>query len=681
MERIGPYEVERELGRGGMGAVFLARDPRVGRRVAIKLVTNPDVAVGLRRFHTEAQATARLRHPAIVTVHELGEHGGRPYLVLEPVEGGSLKERLARGPLPPREAAELAHALAGALAHAHAQGVLHRDLKPANVLLTSSGAPVLSDFGLARDLSDTRERLTRTGELLGTPAYMSPEQANAEPASVGPAADVYGLGATLYAALTGRPPIAGASLVELLNALLFKTPDPPSALQPGVPPELDAICLRCLEKAPAARYASAAELEAALRRFLAGEEPTRSRALPALAALAAAACAALGALALLTTPDERGSLVARPPSPPAAEPDAPERPTAATTEPREAPRELERVHPIWAWPGRVEVCFTGSHLWVGGRELVAYDLDGAEPRPTWRLSEPPGPLLTLTALANERLLTSFAGEPGLTVRRAAAPEEVELTIATEAPPLQVAVSPAADHPWIAIADGTAVWVQTGDLVARPRWRSLARVSNVRQLVPSSDGALLLAVCGEASPRGEDFRERERALVVWDVATGAERGATSLHEAPSVACALPDGWLVALHGTGPVRRYSPDLGELEQPRDRDVVPGLPHPTASTGMIGRSVRLLWRLSDRRLLTVSGDVSDPGGNEVRLWTPATDGADAGSRWTLAEARAIEPKRGEAVRATVLAVAPDERHVAFVLGSGEERRPRVEVWSLPPP
>lgn len=363
MERIGPYEVERELGRGGMGAVFLARDPRVGRRVAIKLVTNPDVAVGLRRFHTEAQATARLRHPAIVTVHELGEHGGRPYLVLDPVEGGSLKERLARGPLPPREAAELAHVLAGALAHAHAQGVLHRDLKPANVLLTSSGAPVLSDFGLARDLSDTRERLTRTGELLGTPAYMSPEQADGRPGAVDRRSDVYGLGATLYAALTGRPPFEAPALIQLLSEVLSAAPAPPSSRAPEVPPALDAICLRALAKEPDERYATAGELADALTRWLeqgaASPRSAKGRAL-------AVGAAVVGALALA------GSLLLRTPAdPPTVTP-----PSAARDTTPRPPAGWERADAPGPTP---RYALEGATAWDAARGQVVL-FGGADPR-------------------------------------------------------------------------------------------------------------------------------------------------------------------------------------------------------------------------------------------------------------------------------------------------------------
>ncbi|RMG07105.1 MAG: serine/threonine protein kinase, partial [Planctomycetota bacterium] len=262
--RVGPYLVEALLGRGGVGVVYRARDERSGRSVAVKVLQGGDAEDRLR-FAREARAAARLRGPGIVAVVDVGQHGGHPYLVMELVEGESLQARLERtGPLPPEEAARVLEGVARAVARAHAQGILHRDLKPANVLLDREGTPWLTDFGLARRVGDEAERLTLSGTVLGTPAFLPPEQALGDRARVGPQSDVYGLGATLYAALTGRPPFPGRSVLAVLARVVEEAPPAPRALRPELPPELEALCLACLAKDPAARPAGAATFADAL---------------------------------------------------------------------------------------------------------------------------------------------------------------------------------------------------------------------------------------------------------------------------------------------------------------------------------------------------------------------------------------------------------------------------------
>jgi len=268
--RVGPFVLEGELARGGFGAVYAARDPRLGRRVAVKVAhvhaLDPE---DLARLGREAQAAARLDdHPGIVRVLDVGVEGGRPWIASELVEGRSLQDALREGPLGSRRVAELGRDLAAALAHAHARGILHRDLKPANVLLRPDGRPAVTDFGLAKDLLRRGQSLTETGTALGTPGYMAPEQAAGETRRTGSAADVYGLGATLYAALTGRPPFEGPGIVAVLHAVARTPPAPPRSVEPGVDPALEAIVLRCLAKAPADRFASAADLGAALAAWL-----------------------------------------------------------------------------------------------------------------------------------------------------------------------------------------------------------------------------------------------------------------------------------------------------------------------------------------------------------------------------------------------------------------------------
>jgi WD40 repeat protein len=267
------YEILSELGRGGMGVVYRARHLALKRLVALKMVLPGFVESA--RFRTEAASMARLAHPHIVQVHEVGEVAGVPYCALEYVSGGSLAQKLARTPQPPREVAALVQTLALAIAHAHQRGVIHRDLKPANVLLTDEGVPRITDFGLAKQMDDP-SGATQTGQVMGTPSYMAPEQAAGRTSEVGPAADVYALGAILYEGLTGRPPFTGTTTLGVLDQVLRQEPVSPRQLQPGVPRDLETICLKCLQKDPARRYASATDLAEDLRRFLAGE-PIRAR--------------------------------------------------------------------------------------------------------------------------------------------------------------------------------------------------------------------------------------------------------------------------------------------------------------------------------------------------------------------------------------------------------------------
>jgi hypothetical protein len=262
------YEVLQLLGRGGMGAVYLARHQRLDRLVALKVILGAAQAdpERLARFLREGQALARLEHPHILRLHDLAEHDGVPYMALEYATGGSLADRLRDGPLPPAEAAHLVEVLASAVHHAHRHGLVHRDLKPGNVLLTADGAFRVADFGLVRLLEDS-DRLTHSGAVLGTPAYMAPEQARGEGSAIGPAADVWALGVLLYECLTGRVPFRGGSTLDTLRLVAEAKPAPPRHLRPETPPELEAVCLRCLEKQPQRRPASAAALADALRAF------------------------------------------------------------------------------------------------------------------------------------------------------------------------------------------------------------------------------------------------------------------------------------------------------------------------------------------------------------------------------------------------------------------------------
>ncbi|MGO9469832.1 MAG: protein kinase domain-containing protein [Isosphaeraceae bacterium] len=268
---IAGYDIREELGRGGMGIVFKALERRLNRVVAIKTVseTTFTAPLQLRRFLAEAEVIARLSHPNIIPIYAVGEEAGRPYFSLELAEGGNLSERLAKGPITGRQAALLVETLARAVSAAHAAGIIHRDLKPSNVLLASDGTPKIGDFGLAKLLGDDSAR-TLSGEVLGTPSYMAPEQAEGRSRDVGPAADIYALGAILYQALTGRPPFLGASAIETMKLVVSTEAVPPRRLRPDVPRDLETITLKCLEKDPRGRYPDAGALADDLRRFLDG---------------------------------------------------------------------------------------------------------------------------------------------------------------------------------------------------------------------------------------------------------------------------------------------------------------------------------------------------------------------------------------------------------------------------
>jgi serine/threonine-protein kinase len=275
--RFGDYDLLAELGRGGMGVVYRARQISLSREVALKMIldTRGASSSDRARFRAEAEAAARLDHPGIVPIYEVGEHEGQPYFSLKLVEGETLAARLAAGPMPQREAARLMVEVARAIHYAHTQGILHRDLKPSNILIDSAGRPHITDFGLAKRI-DADASLTQTGAILGTPSYMAPEQAAGSRGEVGPAADVYSLGAVLYHMLTGRPPLVAANPVDTLLLILEQDPAPPRLLGVSIDRDLEMIVLKCLQKPADLRYATAAALADDLAAYLA-DEPVTAR--------------------------------------------------------------------------------------------------------------------------------------------------------------------------------------------------------------------------------------------------------------------------------------------------------------------------------------------------------------------------------------------------------------------
>jgi eukaryotic-like serine/threonine-protein kinase len=270
---FGKYAVEGEIGRGGMGVVFRARQTDLDRPVALKMILTGQLASPeqLARFGDEARFAARLQHPNIVSIYEVGEFLGQPYFAMQYIGGPSLARKLQQGRLAPEEAAHLVCAIAQAVEHLHQHGVIHRDLKPSNILLDEDGRPYVTDFGLVKLMGGDSHK-TSSGVIVGTPSYMAPEQAaSGKSRTVGPRSDVYSLGAILYEALTGQPPFREATPLDTLVQVLESEPTPPRQLQGAVPADLERICLRCLEKEPEYRYASAAALAQDLQRFLKGE--------------------------------------------------------------------------------------------------------------------------------------------------------------------------------------------------------------------------------------------------------------------------------------------------------------------------------------------------------------------------------------------------------------------------
>ena len=270
--QFGEYELLEEIGRGGMGIVYRAIQKSLQRVVAVKMLLRRDLAsqADLTRFRSEAEAAAQLDHPGIVSIFEVGEHQGHPFYSMRYIEGTTLSKRLQSGPIPPREGAQILLRVAEAVQAAHARGVLHRDLKPSNILIDLAGKPHVSDFGLAKRL-EGHQTMTHTGAILGTPCYMSPEQAAGSRGDVGPVSDVWSLGAILYQVLVDRPPFQASSPMDTLLAVLEVDPPLPRSINREVNRDLEMIALKTLQKPQDLRYASAADLANDLRAFLASE--------------------------------------------------------------------------------------------------------------------------------------------------------------------------------------------------------------------------------------------------------------------------------------------------------------------------------------------------------------------------------------------------------------------------
>jgi eukaryotic-like serine/threonine-protein kinase len=282
--QFGEYELLEEIARGGMGIVYKARQTNLNRLVAVKVLLSGPLAssADLQRFQAEAEAVANLQHPNIVAIHEVGEHAGQPFFSMDYVEGPCLSELIREHPLPAARAAGYVKTIAEAIQYAHERGVLHRDLKPSNVLIDHAGQPRIIDFGLAKrlssdpQLSTIDDQLTLTGQVLGSPNFIPPEQAAGKRGAIGCHSDIYSLGAILYHLLTARPPFVAATAHEIVHQVLNTEPVGPRSLNPSVPRDLETICLKCLQKEPHRRYRTAQELADELSRFL-RVEPIQAR--------------------------------------------------------------------------------------------------------------------------------------------------------------------------------------------------------------------------------------------------------------------------------------------------------------------------------------------------------------------------------------------------------------------
>ena len=274
---FGNYELIEEIARGGMGVVFRARQKLTNRIVALKMILAGQFANDeeIQRFHAEAQAVAKLDHPGIVPIYDAGEHNGYHFLAMAFVDGGDLNQYCGEQTLNQTTICRIVRSLAEAVGYAHQNRVVHRDLKPANILLTQGMRPRITDFGLARQV-ESDSQLTETGQVVGTPSFMAPEQAQGKSEGVGPRSDIYSIGAILYSLLVGRPPFREDTVWDTIAAVTSQEPVAPRSIRPSIPRDLETICLKCLEKEPERRYQNSAEIAEELRRFV-NHEPIKAR--------------------------------------------------------------------------------------------------------------------------------------------------------------------------------------------------------------------------------------------------------------------------------------------------------------------------------------------------------------------------------------------------------------------
>jgi WD40 repeat protein len=671
LPRVPGYLLVAELGRGGMGVVYKARQVTLNRPVALKMILAGAHAsdIDRKRFRREAEAVARLQHPHIVQIHEVGEHEGQPYLALELVDGGCLAQQLRNKPRPARQSAELVETLARAVHVAHECGIVHRDLKPANILLTASGTPKVADFGLAKRLDAGPAGPTSSGQFLGTPSYMAPEQAIAAGAShrgcsatgLEPAADVYSLGAILYEMLTGRPPFRAESSVETLLQVLHDDPVPPSRLQPKLPRDLETICLTCLRKDPARRYSDARAMAEDLRRYLAGEpvlaRPTSARERlwkwvrrrPAAAALVVtgvlAVAAGFAGISMLWRMAEVRALLEA----------TAHREAAARTELERTAKEAE-----------------ASALHRAERQNADLVVDHA-----WTLCQrgevPEGMLRMAAALGR---LPAGAGDLDRVIRTNLAAwcyrlVSLRLRLVHTGRVLALAYGPDGRVVLTGGDDQTArLWdVATGDPLTPP----LHHEGAVRCVAFRSDGRAVLT--------GSD----DKTARLWDVATGEPAGPPLVHEsAVRIVAFRPDG-VVALTGgedgtaqlwdaasgrrVGQPMRHAAELfAAAFEPNGQSILTGAGDKTARLwdAATGTPIGTPWPHDD----AVQAVAFSPDGQHAV--TACRDGT--ASLWSPAFGHAGRILLRHPYPVCTVAFSPDGR--ALLTGSGDERRGEARLW-----
>ncbi|HZT81907.1 MAG TPA: protein kinase, partial [Gemmataceae bacterium] len=659
------YEILGELGRGGMGVVYQARQLGLDRVVALKMILAGAHAgrEERARFRAEAEAVARLQHPNIVQVFEVGEQDGRPFLALEYVAGGSLAQQLTGAPLPARAAAGLVETLARAMHYAHERGIVHRDLKPANVLLASGGrlagggrkppdagdasgglrppladcTPKITDFGLAKRTDGAGQ--TQTGAVLGTPSYMAPEQADGRAREVGPAADVYALGAILYECLTGRPPFRGESALATLEQVRRQEPVPPTRLLPRLPRDLETICLKCLQKEPRKRYVSALELAEDLSRFRDGLPITaRPISLPGRAWKWAKRRPAVAALLLLTL------LVAA----------------------------LGFAGVVWQWTrtraalAHAESSLYANRVALAEREWLANNVDRAEAlldecppeRRAWEWRY-------LKRLCHRELMTLPGGS------------------------FAVAGSPDPECRYLAASNPAEGWVKVWD--ARSGRPLLTIPHAGLGIAFSPDGTRLASADWRLGQSGELVADLPCAVHVWEVATGREAARLPGHGGPVFSlCFSPDGNRLV---TGSADRTA-KVWDLD--RGRALVTYGRHTSwvesvsfspdggqvASAAADG-SVRVWDARTGQERFAFSGDQGDLGGalrgrlDSSKGGSRSGDDGRAGPApdkalkvWNAATGQAVVPIRGQTHNLCSVAFSPDGSRVAATRGTA------VKVW-----
>jgi WD40 repeat protein/tRNA A-37 threonylcarbamoyl transferase component Bud32 len=593
---FGDYELEAEIAHGGMGVVYRARQVSLDRTVALKMILAGQLAstAEVRRFRTEAEAAAQLDHPGIVPIFEVGEHQGRHYFSMGYIPGQSLAHAIAGGPLPQSRAAEILREVAEAVAYAHSRGVVHRDLKPGNILLDAQGRPHVTDFGLAKR-TEVDSSLTQSGVIMGTPSYMSPEQAEARHDRIGPSTDIYSLGATLYCLLTGSPPFQAPSMADTLRQVAEREPVPPRQLNPEIALDLETICLKCLEKPIARRYASAADLTADLGRWLEGRPILARPVGPAERAwrwcARNAVVAALGAglwLALLTgiALSSYFAYRARIGESDALESARQLRVEKEATERQSRQISLERE--------RAETLLYGTEMTLAQRDLGEGDLEAAgqrladnrpaaQDRPDRRGFE----WYYLDRLCNLELMRLFG--PGLPVTSVALSPDGRLIVTGYVTGYGF------------LPDGTiAVWDAPGRRLLTS-WR--AGDTSIGALAFHPEGKLLVSI-DPTSP----------TITLWDVATGHEWATLRGHDDGVTQIAFsPDGSILASSDrSGVVKLWDiPPQDRLER--------------TLIGHKGRVSRMAFSPDGRLLATGSLDwrritIDGPTDGSIRIWDVAT-------------------------------------------------------------